>query len=76
MEQEQQQQQQQKKHVETTSGKSAKNAKPSGGGKRGGGGDKSYSHPWYLTTLKGHTDTVYDLSYSSNGKYLASCSEG
>lgn len=38
--------------------------------------DKNYDHPWLMTTLKGHTDQVYDIDFSSNGKYLASCSEG
>lgn len=35
----------------------------------------SYTHPWLLTTLKGHTGHVLDIDFSSNGKYLASCAE-
>lgn len=47
----------------------------------GGGGlnkrsEKMLNHQWLLTSLKGHTDHVLDIDYSSNGKYLASCSEG
>lgn len=38
--------------------------------------EKMINHPWLLTSLKGHTDHVLDIDYSSNGKYLASCSEG
>lgn len=38
--------------------------------------EKLINHPWLLTSLKGHTDHVLDIDYSSNGKYLASCSEG
>lgn len=40
------------------------------------GADKNYDHPWLMTTLKGHTDQVYDIDFTSNGKYLATCSEG
>lgn len=36
----------------------------------------NYSHNWLLTTLKGHTGSVLDMSFSSNGKYLATCADG
>ncbi|CRK97574.1 CLUMA_CG010960, isoform A [Clunio marinus] len=35
----------------------------------------NYSHDWLLTTLKGHTGSVLDMSFSSNGKYLATCAD-
>lgn len=38
--------------------------------------DKTFNHPWLLTSLKGHTDEVHDAAYSASGKYLVSCSEG
>ncbi|XP_056641445.1 uncharacterized protein LOC130448201 isoform X1 [Diorhabda sublineata] len=34
-----------------------------------------YSHPWILTSLKGHTGKVLDMDFSSNGKFLASCDD-
>lgn len=34
-----------------------------------------YSHPWLLTSLKGHTGTILDMDFSSNGKYLTSCGD-
>lgn len=34
------------------------------------------THGLLLTSLKGHTGTVTCIDFSSNGKYLASCSEG
>ena len=34
-----------------------------------------FSHPWLLTSLKGHSGRVLDLAFSENGKYLASCAE-
>ena len=34
------------------------------------------THGLLLTSLKGHTGTVTSIDFSSNGKYLASCSEG
>ena len=34
----------------------------------------SFSHPWLLTSLKGHSGPVLDMDFSSNGKFLASCS--
>uniref|UniRef100_A0A1Y1MZI9 Uncharacterized protein n=2 Tax=Photinus pyralis TaxID=7054 RepID=A0A1Y1MZI9_PHOPY len=36
---------------------------------------QSYTHPWLLTSLKGHTSEVLDMDFSSNGKYLASCAD-
>lgn len=35
-----------------------------------------YSHNWLLTTLKGHTGSVLDMSFSPNDKYLATCADG
>lgn len=37
---------------------------------------QAYSHPWLLTTLKGHTGSILDMDFSSNGKYLTSCGDG
>ena len=37
--------------------------------------EKVFSHPWLLSTLKGHSGRVLDMDLSPNGKYLASCSE-
>lgn len=34
-----------------------------------------FTHPWLMTTLKGHTGHILDMDYSSNGKYLISCDE-
>jgi WD40 repeat protein len=34
------------------------------------------SHKTHFAILKGHTDQVYDLDFSMNGKHLASCSQG
>lgn len=61
--------------------------KSKGGSKQSGGGSSStsttkrneknsFTHPWLASTLKGHTDDIRDIDFSSNGKYLASCSEG
>jgi WD domain, G-beta repeat. len=36
----------------------------------------SFSHPWLLTSLKGHSGEVLDMDFSSNGKFLATCAEG
>ncbi|GIY94514.1 transducin beta-like protein 2, partial [Caerostris extrusa] len=33
----------------------------------------TYTHPWLLTNLKGHSGEILDLDFSSNGKQLASC---
>jgi hypothetical protein len=38
--------------------------------------EANFTHPWLYTTLKGHTGKVLDMDFSSNGKYLATCSEG
>lgn len=55
-------------------GANVKNSKRSNLKKRS---DKTnYSHNWLLTTLKGHTGSVLDMSFSSNGKYLATCADG
>lgn len=35
----------------------------------------SFSHPWLLTSLKGHSGEVLDMDFSSNGKFLATCAE-
>lgn len=37
---------------------------------------QNYSHPWLLTSIKGHTGPILDIDFSSNGKYLASCADG
>lgn len=37
---------------------------------------QAFSHSWLLTSFKGHTGEILDIDFSSNGKYLASCSEG
>lgn len=34
-----------------------------------------HTHPWLASNLKGHTDEIRDIDFSSNGKYLASCAE-
>uniref|UniRef100_T1J8S9 Exonuclease domain-containing protein n=1 Tax=Strigamia maritima TaxID=126957 RepID=T1J8S9_STRMM len=34
-----------------------------------------FTHPWSISSLKGHTSPVLDLDISSNGKYMASCAE-
>jgi len=36
----------------------------------------TFTHPWLLTSLKGHSSPVLSIDFSSNGKYLASCSAG
>ncbi|KDR15765.1 Transducin beta-like protein 2, partial [Zootermopsis nevadensis] len=36
---------------------------------------QSFSHPWLLTSLKGHSGEVLDMDFSSNGKFLATCAE-
>jgi WD40 repeat protein len=37
---------------------------------------QSFSHPWLLTSLKGHSGEVLDMDFSGNGKFLATCAEG
>lgn len=37
---------------------------------------QAYSHPWLLTSIKGHTGPILDIDFSSNGKFLASCADG
>lgn len=37
---------------------------------------QAYTHPWLLTSIKGHTGPILDIDFSSNGKYLASCADG
>lgn len=71
----------QKKQSSSTKSAVSKHQKPpqlrSGtGGASNKRSEKMINHPWLLTSLKGHTDHVLDIDYSSNGKYLASCSEG
>lgn len=63
------------------SNKGQKNIALSGNGngngtKRNHQSNKNHSHPWLVTTFKGHTSEVRDMDFSSNGKYLASCAEG
>ncbi|XP_029651046.1 transducin beta-like protein 2 [Octopus sinensis] len=35
----------------------------------------TYTHPWLLTTLKGHTSTILDMDFSQNGKYFITVAE-
>ncbi|CAO1376362.1 unnamed protein product [Diamesa serratosioi] len=35
----------------------------------------NFNHNWLLTTLKSHTGSVLDISFSSNGKYLATSAD-
>uniref|UniRef100_T2M2R1 Transducin beta-like protein 2 n=1 Tax=Hydra vulgaris TaxID=6087 RepID=T2M2R1_HYDVU len=39
------------------------------------GKEINHLHPYLITSLKGHTSSVLGLDFSSNGKYLLSCSE-
>nr|XP_031835484.1 putative RNA exonuclease pqe-1 isoform X2 [Nomia melanderi] len=63
---------------------------PPGTGTTGGGGigsnkraknkkrreaQQEFTHSWMVGALKGHTAPVLDMSFSSNGKFLASCAE-
>lgn len=34
------------------------------------------AHPWFCGTFRGHTNFISDMSFSSNGKYVASSAEG
>lgn len=45
---------------------------------RGGRDTKqtNFTHPWLVTSLKGHSGRVLDMDFSSNGKYVATCGEG
>ncbi|XP_047369119.1 transducin beta-like protein 2 isoform X5 [Vespa velutina] len=36
---------------------------------------QEFTHSWVVGTLKGHTSTIFNMSFSSNGKLLASCGE-
>ncbi|CAL1268086.1 unnamed protein product [Larinioides sclopetarius] len=33
----------------------------------------TYSHPWLLTNLKGHSGEILDVDFSANGKQLGTC---
>ena len=37
---------------------------------------QEFTHSWLQGALKGHTASVLNMNFSSNGKYLASCAEG
>lgn len=37
---------------------------------------QDFTHKWMIGALKGHTGTVLDMDFSSNGKFLASSAEG
>ena len=37
---------------------------------------QEFTHSWLRGALKGHTASVLNMNFSSNGKYLASCAEG
>ncbi|XP_018904825.2 uncharacterized protein prage isoform X3 [Bemisia tabaci] len=34
-----------------------------------------FDHTWLIRSIKGHSDSVLNMDFSSNGKFLASCSE-
>ncbi|XP_076393267.1 uncharacterized protein LOC100879718 isoform X2 [Megachile rotundata] len=36
---------------------------------------QEFTHSWMVGALKGHTASVLDMNFSSNGKFLASCAE-
>lgn len=36
---------------------------------------QNFSHPWLVTSLKGHGGAVLDMDFSPNGKFLATCAE-
>lgn len=56
---------------------SQKTKKKASDSKWTGRSDKQgFSHPWLLTSLKGHKGQVLHMDFSANGKYLASCAEG
>jgi len=55
--------------------KSAPKPKKKGLDKKAKEAKITFSHPWLLTSLKGHSARVLDLDFSANGKYLASCGE-
>lgn len=38
-------------------------------------GQQQFEHSWLSSTLKGHSRSVLDLDFSSNGKHLITCSE-
>ncbi|CAD6191849.1 unnamed protein product [Caenorhabditis auriculariae] len=41
---------------------------------RKSGKEKAYDHPWYVTTLKGHTSPVVDVDFAPDGKKFVSIS--
>ncbi|KOX79851.1 RNA exonuclease 1 like protein [Melipona quadrifasciata] len=56
----------------TTSSGSNKRAK----NKKRREAQQEFTHSWLRGALKGHTASVLNMNFSSNGKYLASCAEG
>lgn len=36
---------------------------------------QAFTHPWMLTSLKGHTGEVLDMDFSGNSKFLATCAD-
>ncbi|KAE8738197.1 hypothetical protein FOCC_FOCC016326 [Frankliniella occidentalis] len=36
---------------------------------------QSFTHPWMLSSLKGHSGEVLDMDFSGNSKFLATCSD-
>ena len=36
----------------------------------------TFSHPWLVSTLRGHSGLITGLDFSPNGKYVATCAEG
>ncbi|XP_076647717.1 uncharacterized protein LOC143356152 isoform X2 [Halictus rubicundus] len=58
----------------TTGGTGAANNKRAKNKKRREA-QQEFTHSWMVGALKGHTAPVLDMSFSSNGKFLASCAE-
>lgn len=66
-----------KKDTATTASHAGKAKKKVAENRWAGRGEKqTYSHPWLLTSLKGHNGAILDMDFSSNGKYLTSCADG
>jgi hypothetical protein len=35
-----------------------------------------FTHSWLVGSLRGHTDSVLDLNFSTNGRYVGTCAQG